>query len=112
MSNQTVCIPLSPTGTVDGRLGQASAVVLCQVDDGDITRWQEVTVDWAQDYGVDVPGVHHPRVIRFLQSHQVTAVVADQVCEVMQETLPKLGIAVRSGFSGDPRSALVDALAA
>ncbi|MBK9739836.1 MAG: hypothetical protein IPO93_10035 [Actinobacteria bacterium] len=102
----TVCVPLNSDGTIHNRLGQANVVAICHVHDGQVTDWDEHVVEWDTTYGVDVLGVHHPRVIRFLQDQHVTAVVADNVCDIMQSTLPTLGITVSTGHSGDARSAV------
>lgn len=110
MNTQTVCIPLNPDGTIHHRLGQANSVAICKVDGSDVTDWTEIVVDWDTTYGVDVPGVHHPRVIRFLQDHQVNAVIANNVCDIMQTTLPTLGIAVHSGVTGDAKAAAASAI--
>lgn len=49
----------------------------CSLRDGEITDWVAHPVGWDQTYGVDVMGAHHARVMRFVQDHAVTAVVAD-----------------------------------
>jgi predicted Fe-Mo cluster-binding NifX family protein len=105
MNDTTVCIPLNADGTIHERLGQANTVAICRVCDGQITDWTEHVVAWDTTYGVDVLGVHHPRVIRFLQGNNVTAVVADNVCDVIQTTLPVLGIQVHDHITGDARTA-------
>jgi predicted Fe-Mo cluster-binding NifX family protein len=106
MNFTTVCIPLNADGTIHNRLGQANTVAICQVSEGQVTDWTEHVVEWDTTYGVDVLGVHHPRVIRFLQSNNVNTVVANNVCGIMQTTLPTLGIAVYAGVTGDARSAV------
>lgn len=106
MNDMTVCIPLNADGTIHDRLGQANTVALCHVRDGEVTDWTEHVVEWDTTYGVDVLGVHHPRVIRFLQGNNVTAVVADNVCDIMQSTLPALGIEVHAHVTGDARTAV------
>jgi len=106
----TVCVPLNPDGTIHDRLGHANAVALCTVVDGEVTDWTVHVVDWDTTYGVDVMGVHHPRVIRFLQDNDVDTVVADNVCDIMQSTLPTLGITVYSGVTGDARDAVASAV--
>jgi predicted Fe-Mo cluster-binding NifX family protein len=110
MNAQTVCIPLNADGTIHDRLGQANSVAICQVDGDSVSDWTEIVVDWDTTYGVDVLGVHHPRVIRFLQEHQVNAVVADNVCDIMKSTLPTLGVTVHAGVTGDARSVVAEAM--
>jgi len=104
MDVQTVCIPLADDGTIQGLLAQARSVAICKVDGDAVNDWREYIVGWDTTYGVDVPGVHHPRVIRFLQEHSVNVVVADQACAIMRTTLPALGISLRLGNTGDARS--------
>jgi predicted Fe-Mo cluster-binding NifX family protein len=106
MDTMTICVPLNPDGTVHDRLGQANTVAICQVSNGVVTDWTEHVVGWDATYGIETLGVHHPRVIRFLQQQHVDAVVADHLCDVMQTTLPKLGIAVHLGVTGDARGAV------
>jgi predicted Fe-Mo cluster-binding NifX family protein len=110
MNAQTVCIPLNADGTIHDRLGQANSVAICKVDGDSVSDWTEIVVDWDTTYGVDVLGVHHPRVIRFLQEHQVNAVVADNVCDIMKSTLPTLGVTVHAGVKGNARSAVAEAI--
>ena len=110
MNAQTVCIPLNADGTIHNRLGQANSVAICQVDGDLVSEWTEIVVDWDTTYGVDVLGVHHPRVIRFLQGHQVNVVVADNVCDIMKSTLPTLGVTVHAGVTGDARSVVAEAM--
>lgn len=110
MNAQTVCIPLNADGTIHDRLGQANSVAICQVEGDRVSDWTEIVVDWDTTYGVDVLGVHHPRVIRFLQEHQVQAVVADNVCDIMKSTLPTLGVTVHAGVTGDARQVVASAV--
>lgn len=106
MNDMTVCIPLNSDGTIHDRLGQANVVAICHVHDGQVSDWTEHVVEWDTTYGVDVLGVHHPRVIRFLQSNDVDTVVANNVCDIMQSTLPTLGITVHTDVTGDARTAV------
>jgi len=109
MTAHTVCVPLNADGTIHDRLGKARVVATCRVQGAKVSDWVEHTVRWDTTYGVDVLGVHHPRVIRFLKEHKVDVVVANNVCDIMKSTLPTLGIAVHSGHTGDARSAVVAA---
>jgi predicted Fe-Mo cluster-binding NifX family protein len=102
-----VCVPMNTDGTVTHRLGQAPLVAVCRIDDGHIEDWSEHAVEWDTTYGVDVLGVHHPRVIRFLRDNEVEAVVADQVCDSMQSVLDSLVIRLYPGLTGDARAAVV-----
>lgn len=110
MRTATICIPLNATGGVAPVLGQAPAVVVCRVDDGAVTAWTEHPVRWDTTYGVDVPGVHHPRVVRFMLEHEVSDVVVDTVCDSVQRALDSKGVRVHTSHLGDARRA-VDAFA-
>ena len=110
MTTQTVCIPLNADGTIHDRLGQANKVAICRVDGAAVSDWTEIIVAWDTTYGVDVLGVHHPRVIRFLQENRVDTIVADNVCDIMKSTLPALGITVHAGVTGDARIGIIGAM--
>jgi len=106
MNDMTVCVPVNTDGTIHNRLGQAPIVATCHIHDGEVTDWTEHAVGWDQTYGVDVLGVHHPAVIRFMQDQHVNTVVADNVCDSMQTVLTKLGLTLQTGITGDARSAV------
>jgi predicted Fe-Mo cluster-binding NifX family protein len=108
----TVCVPLNTDGTLTPRLGQAPRVAVCRVDAGAVSDWTEHAVAWDTTYGVDVLGVHHPRVVRFLRDQQVDTVVAADVCESMQQVLGSIGVTVRTGYAGDARTAVQAAMEA
>lgn len=100
----TVCVPVSADGSITHRLGQAPAVAICRVHEGAVTDWTMHAVEWDTTYGVDVLGVHHPRVVRFMRDHEVDTIVADDVCDAVQRALSTLGMSVRTGNRGDARS--------
>lgn len=112
MSMHRVCIPLDLGGAVGGRCGQASSVITCVLNEGEISDWVEHHVAWDNNYGVDVPGVHHPRLVRFLTENKIDLVIADDVCPGVRRTLSVLGIDLREHVTGDPRDALRAELAA
>ena len=101
-----VCVPMNPDATVTPRLGQAPRVAVCRIDAGQVESWAEHPVEWDTTYGVDVLGVHHPRVIRFLRDNDVEVVVADQVCDSMQSVLDSLDIRLYTGLTGDAHAAV------
>ena len=106
MNAQVICVPLNPDGSIHDRLGQARTVALCKVTGDQVAEWTEHLVEWDTTYGVDVMGAHHPRLIRFMQEQHVDAVVADNVCDVIQRSLPHVGVTVHDGFTGDARTAV------
>lgn len=101
----TLCIPMNLDGTIHDRLGSAPVVATCGIRDGQIVDWTEHPVEWDRTYGVDVPGVHHPRLIRFMRDQGVTDVVADDVCESVQRVMATMGIAAHLHVTGDARTA-------
>ncbi len=111
MNAQIICIPLNADGTIHDRLGKANTVAICKLEDGQVSDWTEHVVEWDTTYGVDVMGVHHPRIMRFMQDQKVDAVVADNVCDVIQRSLPNVGVTVHPGFTGDARSVVASAMA-
>jgi predicted Fe-Mo cluster-binding NifX family protein len=106
MNALTVCVPINVDGTIHPLLGQAPRVATCHVNGGIVSDWTEHAVDWDNNYGVDVLGVHHPRVIRFLIDHDVDTVVADDVCPGVQRVLTTRGVTLHSQVTGDARSAV------
>ena len=112
MNDRRVCVPLDTEGTIRGRLGQAHVAVTCRLTDQGVTEWTEHAVDWDNNYGVTVYGVHHPRVIKFLKKHDIDLVVGDEVCDTTKQTLSVLGIEVRDNVTRDPRQALEVVVAA
>ena len=106
MPDMTVAVPVTLEGAVFDRLGKAPVFATCSLRDGEITDWVAHPVGWDQTYGVDVLGAHHARVMRFVQDHAVTAVVADDVCDSMRRSLESQGVAVYDHRSGDARTAV------
>jgi len=106
MNDQRVCLPLDTEGNIRGRLGQARTVVTCHLTDEGVAEWTEHSVDWDNDYGVTVHGVHHPRVVKFLRRNEIDLVMADEVCDSIKNTLAVLGIVLREKVTGDPRAAV------
>lgn len=105
MSEHRICIPLDEQGMIHGRMGQAHSVATCTVDAQGVRDWTEHVVNWHWTYGVDIPGVNHPRVIRFLRAHDVDTVVADEVCPGMQRAFTSMGIEVHDHATGSAREA-------
>lgn len=106
MTDMTIAIPVTADGAVFSRLGKAPIIATCDMRDGEISGWTEHAVGWDQTYGVDVMGAHHARVMRFVQDHEVTTVVAADVCDNMRRSLAAKGVTVHSDQSGDARAAV------
>jgi len=101
-----VCVPVAADGSLDPRWGRAQRVAIANVDGENIRSWEEFEVGWGTAHDSGPEGQHHARVARFLQEHQVQAVVADHMGPPMQQMLEKMGIAVRLGAGGKARDAV------
>jgi predicted Fe-Mo cluster-binding NifX family protein len=110
MNAITIAIPVTTDGAVFERLAKAPVAVTCVLRDGQIVDWTEHAVGWDQTYGVDVMGNHHARVMRFMQEHDVTDVVAADVCDNMRRSLEAKGVVLHADFAGDARTAVISAL--
>jgi predicted Fe-Mo cluster-binding NifX family protein len=104
-----VCVPVEPDGSVGHSWGRAPRVAVARVESGDVADWQEYDVHWDSLHDEGTEGGHHARIARFLQDHGVQAIVAGHVGPGMLQMLPKMGVALRLGASGDARSAVLAA---
>lgn len=110
MNAITIAIPITVDGAVFERLAKAPLVATCVLRDGEVVDWTEHAVGWDQTYGVDVMGNHHARVMRFMQEHNVTDVVAADVCDNMRRSLEAKDVTLHADFAGDARAAVRSAL--
>ena len=106
-----VCITVTSDGHVGGGWGRAERVAVASVANGTIASWEEFDVGWGRLHDSEAEGMHHARIVRFLQEHRIQAVIAGHMGPGMQQTLAKMGITVRIGVSGGAREAALDALA-
>ncbi len=106
-----VCVPVNADGTVDPRWGKAARVAVATVESGAVTGWQEYDVRWDELHDEGTEGGHHARIARFLQEHAVDTIVADHMGEGMLRMLPRMGVTLHLGASGDARDAVKTAVA-
>jgi len=106
-----VCVPVGNDGTVDPRWGRAARVALATVEDGAITEWRELDVDWDVLHDTGGEGAHHARVARFLRDNHVDVVAAHHMGAGMSRMLDTMRVAARLGAEGDPRLAVLSAVA-
>jgi predicted Fe-Mo cluster-binding NifX family protein len=102
----TVCVPVDADGSIGPRWGRADRVAIAEVDAGQVVSWAEIEVSWGTLHDEGTEGEHHARVVRFLREHDVGTVVAGHMGEGMRQTLAKMGLQVRLGFTGDARAAV------
>jgi len=105
-----VCVPVGGDGAVDPRWGRAARVALATVEDGGISDWHEVEVEWDVLHDTGGEGAHHARVARFLRGNHVDVVVAEHMGGGMARMLDTMGVTVRLGAAGDARVAVLSAL--
>jgi len=101
-----VCIPVTPDGQVGGGFGRAAQVAIATVEDGAVTAWDELPVAWDVLHDTTTEGGHHARVARFLMDHAIELVVVGHMGESMRHMLDRMGLAVRTGATGDAREAV------
>lgn len=101
-----IAIPVTPAGQVGHSWGRAGAIGIARVQDGQASAWtvHEVRWDLAHDEGSE--GQHHARVVRFLQEHGVTHVLAHHMGPGMARTLERLEIPVIEPDSVDALEAV------
>jgi predicted Fe-Mo cluster-binding NifX family protein len=104
-----VCVPVTPGGDIDPRWGRAGRVAVADVQDGAVSRWDEIDVGWDALHDVGTPGGHHARVARFLKEHGAELIVADHMGDPMVQMLGAMGVRLRLGASGEARSAVLAA---
>ena len=102
-----VCVPVAPDGQVGGGFGRAPLVAIATVEYGAVIDWEEIPVAWDVLHDTTTEGGHHARVARFLVDHHVDLVVAGHIGEGMRHMLDRMGLAARTGASGDAREAVV-----
>ena len=105
-----VCVPVTTQGLIDPRWGRANRVAITDVTGSRIETWDVYDVRWDALHDAGTEGSHHARVARFLQEHQVRAVVANHMGEPMVHMLERMGVKVRLGAVGDAREAVIGAI--
>ena len=111
MVPRNVCIPVTEDGLIDPSWGRADRVAVAAIADGRIASWEELVVGWGGLHDSAGEGEHHARIARFLQTHDVQAVVAGHMGPPMQNMLAKMRIELHLGAAGPARDATLQALA-
>jgi predicted Fe-Mo cluster-binding NifX family protein len=101
-----VCVPVAPDGTIDPSWGRAARVAVAHVESGVVGDWQEFDVRWDELHDEGTEGGHHARIARFLRDHSVDTVVAGHMGQGMLEMMPRMGVTLWLGASGDARGAV------
>jgi len=104
-----ICTPVTKEGMVDPRWGRADWVAVAEVVDGEIVSWREVEVSWSRLHDEGTHGSHHARVVAFLRSYEVEALVANHIGDGMVRMLDTMGLPVHLNAAGDARAAVLSA---
>ncbi len=102
-----ICITVTPDGHVGGGWGRAERVAVAKVTDGRVDSWEEFDVGWGRMHNEESEGLHHARIVKFLQEHKIETVISGHMGPGMQQTLSKMGITVRLGAAGRAREVVL-----
>ncbi len=102
-----ICITVTPDGHVGGGWGRAERVAVAKVTEGRIDTWEEFAVGWGRMHAEESEGLHHARIVKFLQEHQIQTVIAGHMGPGMQQTLAKMGITVKTEVAGLAREVVI-----
>jgi predicted Fe-Mo cluster-binding NifX family protein len=109
-----VCAPITTSGDkgpqIDPRWGRANWVALADLQNGEITNWQEIEVSWDRLHDEGTHGSHHARIVKFLKEHGVEAIVAHHLGDGMVRMLETMKIPVYFDAAGDARAAIREAI--
>ncbi|HET9089063.1 MAG TPA: NifB/NifX family molybdenum-iron cluster-binding protein [Acidimicrobiales bacterium] len=106
-----VCVPVTGDGQVDPRWGRADRIAVAEVDNGEITRWDEFEVSWSRLHDEGTSAQHHARVARFLRENHIEGVVAHHVGDGMVRMMNVMKLPLFLDAAGDARAAVLTALA-
>lgn len=98
-------------GLIAHSWGKARTVAVAEVEDDRVRDWQEYSVGWDVSHDEGPHGAHHARVVRFLRTHRVQAVLARQVGEGMRRMLGSMDVRLIEGAAGDARAVMLSVAA-
>lgn len=101
------CVPVDGQGMVAPGWGRSHRVAVVSTEQGAITDWQEVDVEWDTLHDEGTEGAHHARVARFLIDQRIRLVVAEHMGDGMTRMLSSMGVPVTLGAHGDARAAVL-----
>lgn len=100
---------VEPDGSVGHSWGKARTVRVASVQAGRITDWQDHEVGWDLLHDEGAHGAHHARVVSFLRTHGVQAVLVDHVGDGMRRMLGSMGVHLQEDVHGDAHAAMLAA---
>ena len=109
-----IAVPIIHDGTahplIDHRWGRANWIAIADVEDGQISNWQEIEVSWDKLHDEGTDGSHHARISKFLTANGITMVVADHIGEGMLRMLETMKIKIALESSGSAKEAVKTAI--
>ncbi|MBX5464162.1 MAG: hypothetical protein IRZ26_01245 [Clostridia bacterium] len=98
-------LPVDNEGRIFPHFGRAPRLAVATLEDGRVTGWDLLDVDWGRSHDLVPRGEHHRRVFETLREQDVQVVLAGEMGEGMLRSLGAVGIQVVLGVSGDARGA-------
>ncbi|MEN0071142.1 MAG: dinitrogenase iron-molybdenum cofactor [Propionicimonas sp.] len=107
-----VATPVTVDGRSAGAWGRAHWVAVAQVSGPRIISWNIHEVGWDELHDSGTHGSHHARVVKFLKTESIEAVVVDHVGAGMARMLDTMGIPTLPATPGDARASVLAAAGA
>jgi predicted Fe-Mo cluster-binding NifX family protein len=104
-----IAAALAPDGQIGHSWGKAQAVAVGRVEGAALVAWEVHEVGWDHLHEQGSEGSHHARVVTFLRTHAVEAVLAEHVGAGMRRMLGSMGIRLVEHAQGDARAAMLAA---
>lgn len=101
-----VCVTELPGGRAGGGFGRAHAVLVAQVEGGQVVERTSHEVRWDELHDTRAEGLHHAEIARFLRTSGVQLVLTGHMGPGMQRMLSSMGIEARTGVMGDMEAVL------
>ncbi|TCS83687.1 NifB/NifX family molybdenum-iron cluster-binding protein [Tepidibacillus fermentans] len=113
-----VAVAVLPNGKVNTHFGRANKLALATIENGQITKWEEVAVPFAETHGNHdhhhdhdhehhhhAPG-HHEGIKNWLVDHEVDMVLLDHAGPGMQKVMSETDIKIVVGAKGNAKEAV------
>lgn len=105
-----VATPVTEDGLSAAAWGRAHWIGVADVVDGAVRSWQVHEVAWDESHDEGSHGSHHARIVRFIKSHGVEAVVVDHMGPGMVQVMETMQIPLLPATPGDARASVLAAL--
>jgi predicted Fe-Mo cluster-binding NifX family protein len=109
-----IAVPIIHDGNaepvIDHRWGRADWVAIAEVNNDQISSWDEIEVSWDKLHDEGTHGSHHARISKFLTANGITMVVADHMGEGMLRMLDTMKITIALDAEGSAKEAVLAAI--